>query len=46
MSVELVDFKTLALRRAGPVLHVTLNRAEVRNAYIGNDRILRLIKLK
>ena len=32
MSVELAEFKTLALRRAGPVLHVTLNRPEVRNA--------------
>lgn len=32
MSAELVDFKTLALRRAGPVLHVTLNRPELRNA--------------
>ena len=35
MSVELAEFKTLALRRdghAGGVLHVTLNRPEVRNA--------------
>ncbi len=35
MSVELADFKTLALRRDGhdgAVLHVTLNRPEVRNA--------------
>ncbi len=32
MGVELADFKTLALRRDGPVLHVTLNRPEVRNA--------------
>ena len=32
MSVELADFKTLALRRDGGVLHVTLNRPEVRNA--------------
>ncbi len=32
MSVELAEFKTLALRREGPVLHVTLNRPEVRNA--------------
>jgi isohexenylglutaconyl-CoA hydratase len=32
MSAELIDFKTLALRRAGPVLHVTLNRPELRNA--------------
>ncbi len=32
MSVDRVDFKTLLLRRAGPVLHVTLNRPEVRNA--------------
>ena len=32
MSVELADFKTLVLRRDGGVLHVTLNRPEVRNA--------------
>lgn len=32
MSVELAEFKTLALRREGGVLHVTLNRPEVRNA--------------
>ena len=32
MSVELAEFKTLALRRAGGVLHVTLNRPERRNA--------------
>ncbi len=32
MGVELADFHTLALHRAGPVLHVTLNRPEVRNA--------------
>lgn len=32
MSVELAEFKTLALRRDGGVLHVTLNRPEVRNA--------------
>ncbi len=32
MSVELAEFQTLALHRAGPVLHVTLNRPEVRNA--------------
>ncbi|MBI5721609.1 MAG: enoyl-CoA hydratase/isomerase family protein [Burkholderiales bacterium] len=32
MGIELADFKTLALRREGPVLHVTLNRPEVRNA--------------
>ena len=32
MSVELAAFKTLALRREGSVLHVTLNRPEVRNA--------------
>ncbi|MBL8325963.1 MAG: enoyl-CoA hydratase/isomerase family protein [Rubrivivax sp.] len=32
MSVELVHFETLALKREGPVLHVTLNRPEVRNA--------------
>jgi isohexenylglutaconyl-CoA hydratase len=32
MSIELADFKTLAVRRDGGVLHVTLNRPEVRNA--------------
>ena len=32
MSIELADFKTLALRRDGPVLHITLNRPELRNA--------------
>jgi isohexenylglutaconyl-CoA hydratase len=35
MSVEMAEFKTLALRRdghEGGVLHVTLNRPEVRNA--------------
>ena len=32
MSVELADFKTLALKRDAGVLHVTLNRPEVRNA--------------
>ena len=32
MSIELAEFTTLALRREGPVLHVTLNRPEVRNA--------------
>ncbi|MFO1266383.1 MAG: enoyl-CoA hydratase-related protein [Rubrivivax sp.] len=32
MSLEPTDFKTLALKREGPVLHVTLNRPEVRNA--------------
>ena len=32
MSIDLADFKTLALRRDGGVLHVTLNRPEVRNA--------------
>lgn len=32
MSVELAEFKTLALRRDGGVLHVTLNRPAVRNA--------------
>jgi isohexenylglutaconyl-CoA hydratase len=32
MSAELIDFKTLALRRDGPVLHVTLNRPAQRNA--------------
>ena len=32
MSVELVGFQTLALQRQDAVLHVTLNRPEVRNA--------------
>ena len=32
MSIDLADFKTLALRRDGPVLHITLNRPEMRNA--------------
>ena len=32
MSADVADFKTLALRRDGPVLHVTLNRPELRNA--------------
>ena len=32
MGVELMSYDTLALRRDGPVLHVTLNRPEVRNA--------------
>ncbi len=32
MSVDLAEFKTLALRRDGGVLHVTLNRPELRNA--------------
>ena len=32
MSVDLIAFSTLALRRDGQVLHVTLNRPEVRNA--------------
>ncbi len=32
MSIELADFSTLALEREGAVLHVTLNRPEVRNA--------------
>ena len=32
MSIELADFKTLALRREGGVLHVTLNRPALRNA--------------
>lgn len=32
MSIELAEFSTLVLRREGPVLHVTLNRPEVRNA--------------
>lgn len=30
--MDLAEFKTLALRREGGVLHVTLNRPEVRNA--------------
>jgi len=32
VSIELADFTTLALQRVGPVVHVTLNRPEVRNA--------------
>lgn len=32
MSVELVDFTTIALKRDGGVLHVTLNRTAQRNA--------------
>jgi isohexenylglutaconyl-CoA hydratase len=32
MGIELLDFSTLALRREGPVLHLTLNRPELRNA--------------
>ena len=32
MSIELAAFKTLALKREAGVLHVTLNRPEVRNA--------------
>ncbi len=32
MSVQLADFKTLVLQRQGGVLHVTLNRPQVRNA--------------
>jgi isohexenylglutaconyl-CoA hydratase len=32
MGIELAEFNTLTLRREGPVLHVTLNRPEVRNA--------------
>ena len=32
MSIDLADFRTLALRRDGPVLHVALNRPELRNA--------------
>ena len=32
MSIELVACQTLALQRQGAVLHVTLNRPEVRNA--------------
>ena len=44
MGVELMDFQTLALRRDGPVLHVTLNRPEVRNAMsIAMVRELRLV---
>ena len=44
MSVEPADFKTLALRRQGPVLHVTLHRPEVRNAMsLAMVRELRLV---
>ncbi len=44
MGVELMDFETLALRRDGPVLHVTLNRPEVRNAMsIAMVRELRVV---
>lgn len=44
MSVELMDFETLALRRDGPVLHVTLNRPAVRNAMsIAMVRELRVV---
>lgn len=32
MGIELAEFTTLALRREGPVLHITLNRPELRNA--------------
>ncbi|MBL8344986.1 MAG: enoyl-CoA hydratase/isomerase family protein [Rubrivivax sp.] len=32
MSIELASFTTLLLHREGPVLHVTLNRPDVRNA--------------
>ena len=32
MSIDLAEFKTLALKRDDGVLHVTLNRPEVRNA--------------
>ena len=32
MSIDLAEFKTLALRRDDGVLHVTLNRPDVRNA--------------
>jgi isohexenylglutaconyl-CoA hydratase len=32
MSIATAEFSTLALRREGAVLHVTLNRPEVRNA--------------
>ena len=32
MGIEMAEFSTLALRRDGAVLHVTLNRPEVRNA--------------
>ena len=44
MSVEQADFKTLALRRAGPVLHVTLSRPALRNAMsLAMLRELRLV---
>jgi len=32
MGIELAEFSTLLVRREGPVLHVTLNRPEARNA--------------
>lgn len=32
VSIELALFETLEVKRAGPVLHVTLNRPEIRNA--------------
>lgn len=44
MSVHLMNFETLALRRDGPVLHITLNRPEVRNAMsVAMVRELRLV---
>lgn len=44
MDVERMDFETLALQRDGPVLHVTLNRPEVRNAMsIAMVRELRMV---
>lgn len=44
MNVELMNYETLALRRDGPVLHVTLNRPEVRNAMsIAMVRELRVV---
>lgn len=44
MDAEQMDFETLALRRDGPVLHVTLNRPEVRNAMsIAMVRELRVV---
>jgi len=44
MDAEQMDFETLALRRDGPVLHVTLNRPELRNAMsIAMVRELRVV---
>ncbi len=44
MGIEPMDFETLALRRDGAVLHVTLNRPALRNAMsIAMVRELRLV---